>query len=220
MSTVNEIITSAMRLCRIRDTSNASRMDEALLSLNHMIMSWEESLINNVVSESLAVVSGTASYSIGSGGDFDTVRPLNIISAYLLSSDGISYPINTQMSIEDYNKISDKTNVARPLRLFYNASNTLAYIYFDSVPDDSYTLVLTSKKPFTGYVYTTDTILQPIEYEKAMIYNLAIDIAPEYGIELPNTVIQQAVNLKSIIETRNTNVVPVMEIDESILRCK
>jgi len=220
MSTVNEIVTSAMRLCRIRDTSNASRMDEALLSLNHMIMSWEESLINYVVTESFDITAGTASYSIGSGGDFDTARPLNIISAYLLSSDGQSYPINTQMSIEDYNKISDKTNVARPLRFFYNASNTLAYIYFDSIPEDSYTLVLTSKKTFTGYIYTTDTILQPIEYEKAMIYNLAVDIAPEYGVELPRTVIQQAVNLKSIIETRNTNIVPIMEIDTAILRCK
>jgi len=217
MATVNTIVVSALRLCRQRDTTNATRLDEAREALNNMLKGWEEILHHSVVKEYFTLTAGTGVYTIGEDGDFDTIRPMGIVSAYIEDSGGIDYEVSV-IAKEDYDAINNKSEVSRPDKLFYNPTNPLGTIYFNYLPESAETFYLTSFKEFTEYAALEDTILEPVEYEKAMIYNLAVDLAPEYGIQLQQTVIEQSIVLKNAIMNRNSSTVPEMNFDFSMLR--
>jgi hypothetical protein len=214
--TVLELVTEALRKTGSRDTTNTTLLANGLTGLNRLLSSWDEILIPYTTVDSLALTAGTASYTIGVGGAIDTVRPLSIVSAYLRSSDGYDYDINVKLSRKDYDLVYDKDFAGRPTALYYNASNSLGYIYFDSAPSEADTFYMTSYKPITPYTALTDTILQPVEYEKAMIYNLAIDLAEENSIQLLPSVFQQAKILLDKIITRNSEPTSVARLDSAL----
>lgn len=218
MAIVSDIIYGALRLCGIRDTTNATLIAEALTAFNDMRQSWEESLRHATTTESFTLTAATASYTIGSGGDFDTARPTKIESAFIRDSSGIDYPVDVTMTRKEYNEISDKDAAGRPSKLYYDPQNTLGYIYFDTAPESAETFYITSYKPYTEYAAITDTITEPVNYEKAMKYNLAIDLAPEYNIQLIPTVIEQAIILKNEILNRNSTPIPTASFDSALLR--
>ena len=217
MAIVSDITDVALRLCGVR-VPGATREAEALSALNLMLKDWEENMLIPT-KEDLTLVVGQSEYTIGTGGDFDTTRPESIMSAYILDSDYYSYGVDVFMAPQDYDKVSLKIDEARPNKLYYAAafSSELATIYFNSEPETAETFVLTSFKGITEYDALTDTVVQPPEYEKCMAYNLAIDLAPEYSIQLMTTVIQQAIIMKAKIESRNLKV-PLCELDNAILR--
>lgn len=216
MALVSDIVYPALRLMGIRDTTNATRMAEAVTALNNMLSSWDESLLINTT-ESLTLTAGDAEYSIGDGGDFDTVRPIRIESAFIRDSANYDYELDVYYSREEFNRLEEKNTDGRPSALLYELEYPLGKIYFDSEPESAETLYLTSKKPLQPYTALTDTILQPFEWEKAMIYNLAVDLAPEYNQQLLQTVIEQSMILKNQIFIRNVQV-PDMEYDIALRR--
>lgn len=217
MAIVSDIVYAALRKIGIRDTSNTTRMAEALSCFNNMLSSWHESIIVPT-SESFTLTVGDAEYTIGSGGDFNTVRPTKIISAYIRSTDNYDYPVDCYTSRQDYDRIAEKNLDGRPSNLLYVLEYPLGKIYFDSEPESAETFYLTSVKPYAAYTTLADTILQPVEYENAMIYNLAVELAPEYNQIAPNTVIEMAVILKNDITNRNAQPVPEVEFPSEILR--
>ena len=95
MATIAEIIEAAQRLCGIRDTTDTTRLNEGLKAFNIMLTSWEEILQYAPVEESAHTLTvGTQSYTIGTGGDIDTARPTNIVSAFIRDSSGNDYSLN------------------------------------------------------------------------------------------------------------------------------
>jgi hypothetical protein len=218
MSTVLDIVTESLRKIGSRDTTNTTLLANGLTGLNRMLSSWEEILIPYTTVDSLTLTIGTSSYTIGSGGTINTVRPTNIVSAYIRSSDGYDFEVNTKLSRRDYDLVYDKDFAGRPTALFYNPTNPLGYIYFDSAPSEAETFYMTSYKPITAYTALTDTILQPVEYEKAMIYNLAIDLAEENNIQCIASVYQQAKILLDKIVTRNSEPTSKAKLDSALFR--
>jgi hypothetical protein len=219
MATVNNIVTRALRICGIRDTSNATLMAEGLEAFNTMISSWEEMLQYAPIEEdALTLTAGTESYTIGSGGDIDATRPMRPISAFIRDSDSYDHPVEVILSKREYDEIYDKDISGRPDALYYAAEYPLGILYLNKAPDAAESLYISSYKPFTAYDNLTDTLLMPLEYEKALIYNLAVDLAPEYNVQLITTVVEQAVILKNEISRRNTRLVPSAKFDPMLRR--
>jgi hypothetical protein len=218
MSTVSEIVTSALRKIGSRDTTNVTLLANGFTALNNLLSSWDEILIPYTISDSLLLTAGTSIYTIGVGGTIDTARPTSIVSAYIRSSDGYDYDVNVRLSRRDYDLVYDKDFSGRPTSLFYNPTNPLGTIYFDSAPSEAETFYMTSYKPISPYVALTDTILQPVEYEKAMIYNLAIDLAEENNIQCLQSVFQQAQILLNKITTRNSEPTSKARLDTALFR--
>jgi hypothetical protein len=48
----------------------------------------------------------------------------------------------------------------------------------------AYTLQLTYQRPFEGFTAAGETTDFPQEWQNALIYNLAAELAPEYGVPL------------------------------------
>jgi len=215
---VSDAVARALRLCGVRNVSDSQRIAEGMNALNLMLKSWGEHMLIPT-KESFTLTVDTYEYTIGDGADFDTTRPMSILSAYIEDSSGYDYEVDVSMSPIDYDKITDKDYSTRPEKLYYAAEFNSQYgkIYFDSAPDTAETFYLTSFKGYTEYTSTSDVLVQPPEYEKAIIYNLAIDLAPEYSVQLMQTVINQAIMLKDEI-SKKIYKVPMSKIDGELLR--
>jgi hypothetical protein len=215
MATVKDIITGALRLFRIYDQDHPIKLANGLKDFNEFLSSLEEDIIFPTL-ESFSLTSGIVSYTMGNGGDFDTNRAISITSAYIRDADNQDHVIDVDLAKVDYDKIVNKNCSIRPTKLFFLYDYPLGTIYFNSAPQAE-TLYLTSLKPIANYTSIGDTIIQPPEFIKFLKYNLALDIAPTYGMVLDPTVVQQALFLKEIIRNRYSQPVPEANFDVELL---
>lgn len=185
---VSDIISSALRKIgglSSGETIETTRQAEALLALKVMLRSWGAIGLNifATAKESHVLTGGVGSYTWGVGGAINTARPNQVIGAYILEGGTTSYPVDI-IAEGVYRDISAKSTTGIPTSLFLHTDYPLATVYLYPVPDSAYTIYLDSYKPFTevgSFNLVTDQIVFPSYYEEAIIYNLAIRLAPEYG---------------------------------------
>lgn len=199
--TVQEIINASYNKIGLLVIAT-TKSDKALVSLNNMISSWsaEGLIVPYRTSESFSLVVGQSSYTIGTGGEFNTVRPLEIISAYIRDSSSSDHPVSTTMTQQQYADIVDKTISTRPGRLYYDPQYALGKIYFESKPDTVETIYLTSEKAITEFASLTAAVVLPDYYKEALVYNLAIRLALDEEIEINQYVTAIAITSKNTIE--------------------
>lgn len=184
MATARGIIKRAMQKIGVLVKSEAPSDDEAqdaLSSLNALIASWSnDSLVCYARTwESFNLSGGTGSYTIGSGGVFNTTRPMNIIQAYARSGS-----IDYQMAVIPdtvYNSISYKSLTGIPEFLNFDNAYPLATIRIYPVPSATYSLFILSEKEISEFATLDTDMSLPNGWERALIYNLALELAPEYG---------------------------------------
>ena len=171
------------------DNPNAADYTDAIDWLNVMLRNWDadESLIPNLTSSSFATVAATATYTAGTAGTAFSTRPVRIVNAYVRWQG-----VDTQLVVQgkaDYNSIQNKTQ-AGPVRvLYYVPSFPLGTIYFDRVPDQAYTIFCDLVNPVGDYASENTAIAVSPEYHIAIVYNLAVLMAPSYRVVLgPSTV--------------------------------
>lgn len=204
--TANDMITRAMRLVRAIGTGQTPSSEEGvtgLHALNSMLDSWNlENLLVyyfNQVTGTLA--SGVSSRTIGEAGNYDTVRPVKIETAFLRSGT-TDYPLEIR-TMGEYDAIPDKTSTGTPDSLFYSADFPLGILYFYPVPSETYTLYLRHEEQLEYFSSLTEEVFLPPGYRRAIEYNLALEIAPEFGVEVPLMVAAMAATSKGNIKRAN-----------------
>jgi len=206
--TGNDLIRAAMRLIQVSavDTDlTASELRDGLESLNRMIDAWalEELMLYQVTRETFPLAASQLSYSVGIGGDFDTVRPTKIVGAYLTISTGaipVDYPMQV-IGYDDYNDIRLKTLQTNfPSYCYYEPAFPLGNLYVYPVcAVSNESITLTSWKPLAMIADPTATVSLPPGYWEALVFNLAIRIAEEYQFDIrPTTVALAESALKKI----------------------
>ncbi len=211
MATAQEVIVQALKklgVVSFAESPPADQLTDGLDTLNNMLDSWGgDSLLNlSGIIDTITLVSGTNSYTIGSSQTVDTVKPLSITSAYI--SDGNNdYPVAI-ITKETFDGKIDKTSSGRPTGLYYAPGNSqqttqTGTIYLYYTPDAAYTLTITSEKNFTEFSALTSNIDLMPGYKKALIYNLAIDLADEYGMAPSNNILRQAEDSLDLIRAIN-----------------
>ncbi len=159
---------------------DADEANDALDSLNAMMASWSNDSLNIYARtwQTFNLVSGTAAYTIGSGGDFNTVRPINILDAYIRIG-VIDYGLAI-IDDEAYVDIPYKSLVNIPDSLNYDGGFPLGTIRIYPIPSSNYPIFLLTEKAVSNFP-TLDTVMSlPDGWERALIYNLALELAPEY----------------------------------------
>lgn len=210
--TGRDLVSASLRLLGVLasgETPSASEATDGLSALNRLIDSWsnESLLIPNKVREVFPFVSSKAAYTMGPGGDFNTTRPQRIENA-LLQVTGGSAPVEIPMHLlteDQYANILLKGMVSNmPLYAYAEGTYPLETINFYPVPATSYNVVLYSWKPISE-IATLDTVISlPPGYERALNFNLAVDLSPEFGKQLPETVAALAIESKSVIKRMNS----------------
>lgn len=201
MTTARSIITKAMLKAGILTKSEAPSADEAsdaLDALNAMLASWSNNELNIYVRawENFPLAGGVGEYTIGAGQTFNTTRPLYLVEAHYRNGD-IDYPLQI-IKDETYNSIAFKNIQSLPDSINYDNGYPIGKLRLYPIPSASYTLFLLSEKQIATFALDDDIDLPP-GWERALIYNLAIELVPEYGVEIPQTVIGIAdTSLKAI----------------------
>lgn len=210
-STVLDIISSALRKIRVLgagETPSSEDAEDCMIALNEMLDTWGSEIgpLHVFSTDTHTLTAGTGSYTIGLNGDINTTRPIdvNVLGSFTRDSGGTDYYFNRRLSQQEYNQIADKTpGNSYPYAMFYDPTYERGTIYIYPTPSSGLTLHLLSAKPFTAYndIYTVFSL--PPGYKQAVIYNLAVEIAEDFGKAASPAVVRKAMMLKGTLEARN-----------------
>jgi hypothetical protein len=207
MATGQDLINGGLRLIgqlAEGETPSSETSADALTAFNDMLESFnnERLLVPHLLQEQFTLVGSTASYTIGSGGDFDTTRPIRIDEASFVRVDTTDYPL-TIINAAQYASIPVKTTTSTfPNVVYYLAAYPLATLYFYPVPGSAATLFLSSWKQLAAVTLSGTISLAP-GYNRMLRYNLACELAPEFGVEPSPRVVKIAAQSKKLLKQTN-----------------
>lgn len=213
MATYRDLITGTLRLLGIKaqgQTATGAEAVDALAVLNEMIDQWNASdaLLYTTTTVVHPLSPPQQSYTIGPSGDIAlSVRPTRLNGAWLRN--GVNTPnTDTRMTIlsdVEYGNIISKTvTTTIPYYIYLDREWPLANLYLWPVPTStSYSLVLQFLASLNSGVGLDDTESLPPAYRQALRYNLAVLLAPEYGLEPSPTVVNTAITSKMLIQQSN-----------------
>lgn len=211
-----DIITGAAKLLGVLYKNEALAADEAndgLIALNEMLDSWSnDNLMTTAYTLESFPLTGAASYTIGTGGVFNTARPINIVTAVVRLS-SIDYPLK-MITPEEYQEEIPIKSITSPIPQFltYDNGYPLGTITIYAVPTAGSTLRMLSNKPLSNLSALTTTVDLPPGWKRALKNNLAIELAAEYGVEPSATVIRNAAQSMGALKraTAINNAMPFM----------
>jgi hypothetical protein len=184
--TRNDIIQEALELIGVAaagETPAAADVSTADRSLNIMIKGWQAKGINlwRQTEGILTATAGQASFTMGTGGDFTTARPLRITSARLTVS-SIDTPLQ-EISRQEYFDLPNKSASGRPTCYYYDPALTLGKIYLwpTVATGVSATLKFTYQRSIEDFDAAGDDPDFPQEWLECLAYNLAARLAPKFG---------------------------------------
>lgn len=204
---VSDLIRSSMRLIgaiATGETPTAAETQDGLLVLNDLLENWSTETLSvwGSSNQTFNLVANQAVYTIGPTGNWNTTRPQDIDGAYCNFS-GVDFPIKI-ISQQQYNEINVKT-MKQPIveRLLYVNEFPMGVVTVWPVPTQAAPITLTMNRILTFPIAATDTLSGPPGYLKALRYCLAVEFAPEFGIEASATVIQVAADAKGDYKRAN-----------------
>ena len=207
-----DLIRATLRLIGAISSSETPAADEssdALEALNLMLGSWGASrFLSASTGKVTHTCNGSLSYTIGVGGDINTTRPTAIYNAYW-STGGLDYPL-TFLDYSDYQDIGIKNIGSIPEYIVLKPDNPLSTIYLFPVPANG-TLTLDNIRPATDLTLADD-LPYPPEWIRALKFNLAVEIAPEYGFAVSPEIAALAQDSKAIV-MRSMVTVPLARFD-------
>lgn len=205
-----------MRLAHVIEKAEeppADEMNDALEALNIMLRSWSaRSLVVRALTQIvIPLTAGKYQYTIGlSGADKTSAKPLKITGGFVRDSNNIDTGLDV-ITREIYDSYQDKViSVARPVALYYDpglaqqsAQKGTVNLYY--IPDaiTAYTMYL------DGLVELNDVNLADVStfekpYERAIKYELAMELWPEYHKgNPPEIVARTASEAMHIVESMN-----------------
>lgn len=202
MANARSIINQALRKIQVLGRGQTLPSDEAtsaLEALNGLLGSWsaEGATIYNSAREIFSLT-GLQSYSIGVGGDFNTAKPIKIDAAFITLG-GTDYQL-TQVNAGQYAGIAAKYVSGTPEVFYFENDEPLGRIFLYPVGLAGYSLTLWSNKAITSFADLTTNYDLPAGFEDALVWNLAVRMAPEYEKEASLTVVRGARDSKLIVE--------------------
>lgn len=215
MSTVLDLITGSLRLLGAiasGEFPSASESQDALAALNDMIDTWktESLMVYNISPHTFALVAGQKMYTMGPGGNWNTERPVQIDSMYLQytgTGTGGPPPLNLiieQLNQDQYNSIIvPNTQSTYPTAAYVSDDFPMRQIFMWPVPTVAYSVDVFTWGLIDGFAAITSTVSLPPGYARMLRFNLALELAPEYGLTPSQTVAAGAIDAKSAVKRNN-----------------
>jgi hypothetical protein len=222
-TTANDQIYSALRVLGILaegETPSAATSQDALQALNQMIDSWntERLSVFSTQDQVFSWTPGAITKTLGPTGDFVGTRPILVEdSTYFRDpSNGISYGIKL-INQQQYNGIAVKTVTSTyPQVMWVNMEfpNITMTVY--PVPTKVLEFHIVSVTELMDVPSLSTDIYMPPGYLRCFKYNLACEIANEFGVEPPPNVARIAMTSKRNLKRIN-NPDDIMALPYSIV---
>lgn len=219
----NDVVTRALRLLGVIDataTPSAEDMQAGFDALNDMVDNWstQRQTIYKITRNVFSLTAGTAVYTLGTGGTWNIARPAWIDRVSVIPTNSgsgntgpLEIPIGFALSVQAFQQLQMKTATSSYPRAIYwdrDWSAGLSTVQVYPVPTSSTSaIVLYAPTAVTKFADFSTLYTFPPGYVKAIRYNLAVELAPEFGIEVPDGVRRIAV--ESLADIKRANFAPV-----------
>lgn len=219
MATAQTIINRALRLIGALasgETPTSDESSDALTALNAMLASWqaEKLVVYAFVDTAFTMTPSDASYTVGPSANFNlTPRPPKIEQCFVRASN-IDYPVEL-IDRERWYNIADKTSTSDiPQYAYYEPSLTTGTLQLYPVPSAANSLHIVTWSSVAELATVGTTVTLPQGYERALAYNLAVELAPEYTADPSATVLGIARESKAAI--RRANIRPTLAVPDLV----
>lgn len=197
MATAADLINGSLRLigqlAEGEAPSNETSQD-ALAAMNQMLDSWstERLSVYSTQDQIFTWPAVTLSRTLGPSGNFVGQRPVYLDDATYFRdpSTNVSYGLR-MINQQQYNGIAVKTvRSTYPQVMWVNMTHPDIELYVYPVPTRELEFHFVSVSPLTQPATLTTDLAFPPGYLRAFRYNLAMELAPEFGIE-PSVQVQR-----------------------------
>lgn len=157
--------------------------EDCLSILNDLIESWStQSLaVFGQANQTFNTVNAQATYTIGTGGNWNTTRPVRISEPAYSVINGASFPC-TSMTQGEYDLITVKTQPnAFPYRYLFVNDYPLGLVTLWPVPNQVTPVTFPIERVLTSIAALTTVLTFPPGYKKAFKYALAEEAASMFG---------------------------------------
>jgi hypothetical protein len=187
--TAGDQITRALRLLGVLaegETASAATSQDALTAMNQMIDSWNTERLSVFCTQDQVFnwPVGQIKRTLGPTGDFVGNRPIQLDDAtYFRAPSGVSYGIKI-INQDQYNGIAVKTSTSTfPQVIWVNNTFPNVEMYIYPRPTQLLEWHFISVQELTQPATLSTDLFFPPGYMRAFAYNLAMEIAPEFGVE-------------------------------------
>lgn len=188
-TTVGDQINRALRLLGVLaegETPSAATAQDSLLAFQQMVDSWNTERLSVFATQDqvFSWPSGEIKRTLGPSGDFVGNRPVLLDDAtYYRAPSGVSYGIKF-INQDQYNGIAVKTATSTfPQVIFVNETYPDVEMYIYPKPTQTLEWHFISVEELTQPATLATELHFPPGYMRAFTYNLAMEIAPEFGVE-------------------------------------
>jgi hypothetical protein len=187
--TAGDQINRALRLLGILaegETPSAAMSQDALMAMQQMIESWNTERLSVFCTQEQVFTwpSGLISRTLGPSGDFVGLRPILLEdSTYFRAPNNVSYGIKF-INQQQYNGIAVKTVTSTyPQVIFVNMTFPDVEMFVYPRPTQDLEWHFVSVEELSNPATLGTNLFFPPGYLRAFAYNLAMEIAPEFGVE-------------------------------------
>ena len=223
MTTAGDLINGSLRLLGVLaegETPSAETAQDALFAMTQMLQSWntERLAVFSTQDQVVTWPAMTRSRTFGPTGDIVANRPIAIDdSTYFRdASTGISYGLKL-INQQQYNGIAVKTVTSTyPQVLWVNMTYPDIEMYVYPVPTKVLEFHIVSVDELTQPANLATDLAFPPGYLRCFRYNLACELAPEFGVEPSRQVQRIAMTSKRNLKRIN-NPDDIMALPYSIV---
>ena len=216
--TANTLIRDALLLIGAisqGESPTAAESQDSFRRLNELVDAWQlERLTQQVVTRAVAdIVASQSTYTVGTGGDFDTPRPVFVESCALLltsTTPETEVPLSP-LTEAAYQALTQKTlENTQPTAYYYDATMPTGSLFVWPVPTDAANdLVLYVSAVLAQFATPTTSYTMAPGYAKALRTNLALELAPEFGRPVTPGILQMAGDALTAVKRAN---MPMMDL--------
>lgn len=195
IATAGDLCLKAAQMLGVYDAQTPLTDSDAQLLLdllNSMMDEWSNYTLAcyEILEQSVVLVPNQNQYTIGPGGQINSVRPLKILTdpgtAYVQDSNGNNYPMEV-VPRDKWNLYSNRSNLVTsnfPNVLFYDPQFPLGVINITPYPTIAYTMFFDSMLQLGDFANLNTTVSLPPGYNIAMYSNLAV-LAHPFFLDQP-----------------------------------
>lgn len=210
MTTARKIIGRALRLIEVLGSDEPGNPSEVVDGLDVLNTIWGgyslgRLLLLSGINEDFPLTAGVSIYQIGPGLTFDSPRVSQLVDGSYVRWQNIDYAVG-YFDQAGYNSIPFKDQPGVPTAIYFEPGIEGGTITVYPVPQYDMILHLSATLPFDQFADLDTEYALPPGYESALAYQLAVEVAPEYGKEASPTVVRMMMNYKRQIKRANTEV--------------
>lgn len=169
------------------ETPTAAEYSDGSDYLNLLLKSWHNEGLQLWRTTQVSISPPTASntYTFGDG-TYTTYMPVDVLEAYRVETSTDTWVQLNRVSRDTFYRLSDHDSTGTPVNYYYNNAITTGTLMVWPIADTTFiansTIEVLLTKPFDDMDSSTDTLAFPQGWELAVLYGLAAQLAPDYGL--------------------------------------